>query len=155
MVTVSSIKSLFKQKINSIESINITEFNNLMSEIEGKINYIVNYINRFKNEENKMNELKLDKVSGYNDIIDVINKNISLINQFLIDLSNDVYDNKIDSVANMGTITDIAFLNDEVKGSIDITSKDVVVYINNKQPIIINKDNVTHSNQSITLSDEE
>jgi hypothetical protein len=155
MVTVSSIKSLFKQKINSIESINITEFNGLISEIEGKINYIVNYINRFKNEENKMNELKLDKVSGYNDIIDVINKNISLINQFLIDLSNDVYDNKIDSVANMGTITDIAFLNDEVKGSIDITSKDVVVYINNKQPIIINKDNVTHSNQSITLSDEE
>jgi hypothetical protein len=155
MVTVSSVKSLFRQKINSIESINITEFNGLISEIEGKINYIVNYINRFKNEENKMNELKLDKVSGYNDIIDVINKNISLINQFLIDLSNDVYDNKIDSVANMGTITDIAFLNDEVKGSIDITSKDVVVYINNKQPIIINKDNVTHSNQSITLSDEK
>ena len=155
MVTVNTIKSIFRNKINNIEQINVFIFNSTMEDIEKKINYIVNYINRFKTEKDTLMEIDLKKASSLSNIVEVLNENISNINDFLINMSEDIYDNKIDSVANMGDITNISFINNKMRGHIDILNNKISIDIQNKQKVIINKDEIKHSEETIALKEQE
>jgi len=153
MVVVTSITNMFFKKIESIKELNQDIFNNKTKEIESQINYIVKYINRFKKV--KIMELELKQATSFNDIVEVLNENITLMNDFLVSLSNDVYDNKITSIANMGTISDIAFLNDSLKGYVDVTNNELIVNINKKEPIIINDKNIQHKDKTIIIQDKD
>jgi len=153
MVVVTSVTNMFFKKIESIKELNQDIFNNKTKEIESQINYIVKYINRFKKV--KIMELELKQATSFNDIVEVLNENITLMNDFLVSLSNDVYDNKITSIANMGTISDIAFLNDSLKGYVDVTNNELIVNINKKEPIIINDKNIQHKDKTIIIQDKD
>jgi len=155
MVIVNTIKSVFRSKINNIEQINVFIFNSTMEDIEKKINYIVEYVNRFKIKKDTLMEIDLKKASSLSDMLEVLNENISNINDFLINMSEDIYDNKIDSVANMGDITDISFMNDEMKGHIDVLNNKISINIQNKQKVIVSKDEIKHSEETIVLKEQE
>jgi len=146
VVTVAAKQIYFINKIEYIDNENIDSINEWLEKVESFCNY---FVDKLGEKGVNINMLTLDKIHDIRDFQTTMNTNISKMNNFLMELNKTITSNNV-AASNIKSISNIAFRNDKVTGSVSI--------YNNSLDIDIGKDdliNIDLTANKITYKDEE
>jgi len=142
MVSVVANYLLEFNKVELSDNLSIDTINKFYKDVENTINNLLDKIIKINKGTIKM---QLKQIQYHSDIMDIMNQNANVINEFLYQI-NDLYaQNNVLAHSAFG-ITNLNMKSDIIKASIDLSDDNIVVKVKDKPDIVINNDKVVVKN---------